>query len=265
PLEAERSRKAAQFGTRRIGGAHEHRDNGFLPRPVPTGGVAAGIAAIEIGADLLAEGLRVDVRDDHLHTAVTAPRMGNVLGRLAGILRPGLLTDAAGREGAVGVVIVVHRDAQLLEIVSALRSAGRLTGLLHRREQKGDQHRDNRDHDQQFNQRKATTEGTKHRASPQQNEKDSEVQQATRRNDAGGKIAKFGSNENCPPITTADEHIYECAGADYKEIRGAGQQAVSLKRSPPSRRAALSTPSPRTAAIRKNPPSSTAEPHFITA
>ena len=53
------------------------------------------------------------------------------------------------------VVMVLHRDADLLEIVLALRAARRFAGRLNRRQQQGDQDADDRDHDQQFDERKA--------------------------------------------------------------------------------------------------------------
>ena len=59
-------------------------------------------------------------------------------------------------EGQMHVVIVVQRQAHLLEIVLALRPTGGLTGLLDRRKEQGDQYRDNRDDNQKLNQRKAT-------------------------------------------------------------------------------------------------------------
>ena len=43
--------------------------------------------------------------------------------------------------------------AELLEVVNALRSTGRLAGGLHSGEQQSDQYRDDRDHDEEFNQR----------------------------------------------------------------------------------------------------------------
>ena len=52
----------------------------------------------------------------------------------------------------MGVVIVVHRQADLLQVVGALHPAGRLARRLHGRQQQGDQHADDRDHDEQFDQ-----------------------------------------------------------------------------------------------------------------
>src|SRR5262249_7471534 len=57
------------------------------------------------------------------------------------------------REVLVGVVVVVQRQADLLEVVLALDTGGGLTHLLHRRHEQGDQDRDDRDHHQQLDQR----------------------------------------------------------------------------------------------------------------
>ena len=59
------------------------------------------------------------------------------------------------REHLEHVVIVVAGNAELLEIVAALRAAGRFAGGLNGRKQQGDEDRDNRDHDQQLDQREA--------------------------------------------------------------------------------------------------------------
>jgi hypothetical protein len=54
----------------------------------------------------------------------------------------------------------VQRDADLLEVVAALRACRRLARLLHRRHQEADQDRDDRDHDEQFNQGEADAPGS---------------------------------------------------------------------------------------------------------
>jgi len=51
-------------------------------------------------------------------------------------------------------VVVVDRQTQLLQIVLALAAAGSLAGLLNCRQQQGNQNCDDRDHHQQFDQRK---------------------------------------------------------------------------------------------------------------
>ena len=58
------------------------------------------------------------------------------------------------REHVEHIVIVVQSQANLLQIVFALGPSRSLTGLLDRREKQSNQNRDDRDHDQQFDQRK---------------------------------------------------------------------------------------------------------------
>ena len=53
----------------------------------------------------------------------------------------------------MGVVVVVKRQPQLLQMILALCSASRFTSLLNGREQEGDEDRDDRDHHQHFNER----------------------------------------------------------------------------------------------------------------
>ncbi len=48
----------------------------------------------------------------------------------------------------MGVVIVVQRQSQLLEVVATLGPAGGLPRLLHGGEQQRHEHTENRDHDQ---------------------------------------------------------------------------------------------------------------------
>ena len=52
-------------------------------------------------------------------------------------------------------VVVGRRDANLVEIIGARHAVGCLADLLDRRQQQADQNCDDRDHDQQFDQRKA--------------------------------------------------------------------------------------------------------------
>ena len=63
--------------------------------------------------------------------------------------------DRAGGEHLVRHFVVLQRQADLHEVVLALHPAGRFAGLLHRREQQGDQNGDDRNHDQQLNQGEA--------------------------------------------------------------------------------------------------------------
>jgi len=59
------------------------------------------------------------------------------------------------REAVIGAVIAVRRQHDLLEVVGALHPAGGLPRRLDRGQQQGDQDREDCDHDQDFNQRKA--------------------------------------------------------------------------------------------------------------
>ena len=65
----------------------------------------------------------------------------------------------AGREAAVGVVVVVARQRDLLEVVGALHPRGGLADLLHRGQQQADQDRDDGDDDEQFDQREGAVRG----------------------------------------------------------------------------------------------------------
>jgi hypothetical protein len=53
--------------------------------------------------------------------------------------------------------MVLHRDPLLLEVAGALRPACRLAGALHRGKQETDEHRDDRDDDEQLHERKAAS------------------------------------------------------------------------------------------------------------
>ena len=64
---------------------------------------------------------------------------------------------ASGRAGRRSEYVIVNGQAELLEVVGALRPAGRLPRRLDRRQQQGDQDGDDGDDDQQFDQRKAST------------------------------------------------------------------------------------------------------------
>ena len=63
-------------------------------------------------------------------------------------------------------MVVVHGQADLFEVVGALDPAGGLAGRLNGRQQKSDQHGDNRDHDEKFNQREASMRIRFHKAPP---------------------------------------------------------------------------------------------------
>ena len=61
-------------------------------------------------------------------------------------------TPAAGRKMPAHRVVLRGGQADLLEIVAALRSAGRFARRLHRGQKQRDQNADDRDHHQQFDQ-----------------------------------------------------------------------------------------------------------------
>ncbi len=68
---------------------------------------------------------------------------------------PGVIPAVEGGQFAIGIVEVVGRQAELLEVVGTLGPVGGLAHLLHGRQQQGNQDADNGNHHQQFNQREA--------------------------------------------------------------------------------------------------------------
>jgi len=70
----------------------------------------------------------------------------------------------------VDIVVIVQAETELFQVVFALRPAGRLPGLLHRRQQQGNQNRDDGNHHQQFNQGKSAFRESEHRSSLQKEE-----------------------------------------------------------------------------------------------
>ena len=70
-----------------------------------------------------------------------------------GVLGVRRVRHHAGREAAVGVVVVVQRQAELLEVVLALGPVGRLADLLDGGQEQADQDRDDRDDDEQLDER----------------------------------------------------------------------------------------------------------------
>ena len=56
-------------------------------------------------------------------------------------------------EHSMEIRVTVNRQPDLLQVITALGATGRVTSLLHRREQQGNENSDNGDHHQQFNQR----------------------------------------------------------------------------------------------------------------
>ena len=68
-----------------------------------------------------------------------------------------MVTATAIRENAMRIVIVMYRQANLFQIVAALRTTCRLSRLLNGREKQGNQYRYDCNHYQQLDQSKATT------------------------------------------------------------------------------------------------------------
>src|SRR5581483_10519321 len=73
--------------------------------------------------------------------------------------RVGVGAEGTGgrRQLTINIVAGVRRRAHLLEVVHGLGAGGRFTDLLHRRDQQGDEDRDDSDHDQQFDQGEAAS------------------------------------------------------------------------------------------------------------
>src|SRR5690606_24823647 len=104
--------------------------------------------------DLVVERSLVDIRQKHGEHAVAAPLAAPPVGGDA----DGSVSLSAVRElrqNAVRVVVVVHCQADLLQVVAALGAAGGLSCLLDGRQQQRNQDRDDRDHHEQFNQRRS--------------------------------------------------------------------------------------------------------------
>src|SRR5262249_51442816 len=94
--------------------------------------------AVDVGVgEALPQVVLLDVGEDEHRPA----------GRVDGALGP------APREDAHRVVVVVHRQRQLLQVVGALHARGGLADLLYRGEEKTNQDGNNSDDDQQLDQR----------------------------------------------------------------------------------------------------------------
>ena len=80
--------------------------------------------------------------------------------RPAGIDRgPGVTGAFAERQDEVDVVVVVQGEADLLEVIDALRSAGGLAGGLHGRQEQRDEHANDCDDHEQLDERKSASFG----------------------------------------------------------------------------------------------------------
>src|SRR5205823_813451 len=91
----------------------------------------------------------------HLRLNGDQPRMGVVPGE-RGRRMAADAVQVSRREDEVLVVVVVDRQGELLEVVGALDASGGLPRRLDRRQQQGDQYRNDGDDDEQFDQREAT-------------------------------------------------------------------------------------------------------------
>src|SRR5262249_15406634 len=80
----------------------------------------------------------------------------------AGVARVGTAADGRRRQGAVDVRVVHDGEADLLEVVDAMRAACGLARRLHGRQQQGDQDGDDRDDDEELDQGETATTGTIH-------------------------------------------------------------------------------------------------------
>ena len=88
----------------------------------------------------------LDVRQQ-LHQPTHVVALGHVVDRA-------LLVDRARRQHVVGRLVVLQGDAELGQVVQALRPPGGLPRGLNGRQQQRDQNADDRDHHQQLHQRK---------------------------------------------------------------------------------------------------------------
>src|SRR5262249_55085755 len=108
------------------------------PGAVPRGRIPAGPGRL---LGLLVEVVLLDVRQDEAGPADAVAE--DFL--------------AAGRQRLIRVVVVVHGQAELLEVVLALDAGGGLAHLLHRRQQEPDQDGNDGDYHQQLDEGESTT------------------------------------------------------------------------------------------------------------
>ena len=93
------------------------------------------------------------------------------------------------REGVVDVVVVVQGEADLLQVVDALRPPGRLARRLDGGQEQGDQHGDDGDDDQQLDQREAAAANShRERSSRALGPDDTEGRGRTKRTDCAGGV-----------------------------------------------------------------------------
>ena len=101
-------------------------------------------AVPSLGVELLIHGAQVDIRQQGGHSAPVERRAD---------ARNHRRSKEAGRKHLGPIVVGLHRQADLLEIVFALRAASGLASLLNGRQEQGNQDGDDRDHHQQLDER----------------------------------------------------------------------------------------------------------------
>ena len=101
-----------------------------------------------------------------LHTCIWIFVSGALLLVAVRVGRPrvGGEVEAPGREPAVGAVVVVEGQADLLQVVLAAQPGGGLADLLHGGQEQADEHRDDGDHHQQLDQREPRSQPTHKRS-----------------------------------------------------------------------------------------------------
>src|SRR5688572_2482034 len=111
-----------------VGGTNQGGDYGLSSRRRPD-----AAACFDMRVHLSENGVLLDVREDGLHPGAPALVLSS---------RPGIILDVhvlAGRKDLAGVMVVVKGQANLLEVVGALQTCGRLANLLDRGDKQGDQ------------------------------------------------------------------------------------------------------------------------------
>src|SRR5262249_19160102 len=111
--------------------------------------------------NLLVEVVLLDPRQQEGSPAPTRPDIE--VRRDVGV---GVAIDVTGRKTAVGVVIAVESQADLMEVVAAPHAAGSLADLLHGRQQQTHEGADDGNHHQQLNQREGVSHALRHGWSP---------------------------------------------------------------------------------------------------
>src|SRR5262249_42875230 len=118
----------------------------------PGDGIDVGGVEVELG-DLLEQVVLLHVRQDVEVEApfVIDPAALPVPGGI--VAAPGRVHVAPRRDRAVGVVVVVDGEGELLEVVGAAYAAGRLAHFLDGGDEQADEDGDDGDHHQQLDQR----------------------------------------------------------------------------------------------------------------